>query len=987
MFPRNILREDAARTTYNIWPSRSCAFITVILVLLFDVHLCHSHSYEDHISDVSYTKEGDINLGALIPLHLYDSSSQSCGVLRDLGSLKRVEAMVYAIDQINSDSTVLPNVNIGFEIRDTCSNTAAALGESLNFVPSHASETCCMGDPCPEKKPVVGVVGAQRSSSSRQAAILFGLYHMPQVSFLSTSDELSNAKTFPYFLRVVGPDSFQVTAMIDIILHYKWKYISFLNSDDTYGKSAQQKFTALAAENDICVGITRTISLVADEGDFDDVMEELLDLQETKHATVVILFVQLEMVQNIFSAASRMNATRSFIWIGGDGWGNYGEDATKGNEEVAVGSFTVIPSSETLPDFHSYFRSLTPAASDNPWLPEFLKYYGACNDSDVCENATPRAIDSNVTSHETLVMDAVYAFAYALDSMCRAKCGDSVNDCAACFGVSAEFDRDELVDQLLNTSFESLANGRVSFTKNGDASGRYSIRNFQKFEDGYKFVDVGEWNDDVTSETVIGQLVPWYVEVDDATGAPISVCSLPCEPGERRHVIPDNPCCWECIKCQPFEIVINNNTECLACLDLENGTYGMPNEDFTACLDIELRSNSWAAAIITISVLLILFAIVITSLYVYHREKALIKASSRELSYVMFVGIFLAYVTALLFGVFRLTSGICVMHRLGPPIATSLIYVSLAMKTIRLYRIFRASMKSVKRPHFISPYFQVALSVTITLIPTAWVIIWMVADAQPHVTEELPQGHMRYLQITCILSKGETIRVMVWNIFIVLVCCTFAFLTRKLPENYNETKFITFCSFCSLVVLLAFSSTYFTVGDAYYRSGYSSLGLIVNATVTLLCLYAAKIYAIYFVKSDNHRALRMTSRSRSIASSFTYPQTSITDANGRRNSGIVPESSAGYDSGVHPEKSSGVASSVSHGSSTHQDTIREEDEDKYIKEHPSVSGSTKHPIPPVRRKKTDNMPTENDKNSNIKQSTSDADENDGEDRRSVDTEF
>ena len=80
-------------------------------------------------------------------------------------------------------------------------------------------------------------------------------------------------------------------------------------------------------------------------------------------------------------------------------------------------------------------------------------------------------------------------------------------------------------------------------------------------------------------------------------------------------------------------------------------------------------------------------------------------------------GIFLAYITSLLFGVLQYTNGICVMHRLGPPLATSLIYVSLAVKTIRLWRIFRASLKSVKRPRFISPRSQVVLTLVITVIP------------------------------------------------------------------------------------------------------------------------------------------------------------------------------------------------------------------------------------------------------------------------------
>ena len=304
---------------------------------MISVNLCSAQ-----LSGVNYTVTGDLNLGGIIPLHRYDDkTTQSCGAIRSINALKKVEAMVYTIQQVNQNSTLLPNITLGFEIHDTCSYNAVTLGECLNFIPSsRESDSCCEYDntTCPgDKPPIIGVVGAQRSSSSVQAAILLGLYHIPQVSYLSTSDELSNNLRYPYFLRTVGPDSYQVSAVVDILLHYQWTYVSFINSDDTYGKSAQQRFNSLAAENDICIGITRTISLFADDDSYDEVIEELLDIQGNSHAAVVILFVQLEMAQNIFSAAARLEAQRRFIWIGSDGWGNYGEDATAGNEEVALG--------------------------------------------------------------------------------------------------------------------------------------------------------------------------------------------------------------------------------------------------------------------------------------------------------------------------------------------------------------------------------------------------------------------------------------------------------------------------------------------------------------------------------------------------------------------------------------------------------------------------------------------------------------------------
>ena len=287
--------------------------------------------------------------------------------------------------------------------------------------------------------------------------------------------------------------------------------------------------------------------------------------------------------------------------------------------------------SNTLEDFNEYFRSLTPRTSDNPWLLHFLEQYGDCGNA--CDNADLRELDTNKTSHETLVMDAVYAFAHALDTMCRQNFSICSN--------SDYFDRKKLLKHVLSTSFESLANGRISFMPNGDSAGRYLIRYLQVIDNKYTYMRVGSWSDAENSTEVITEEIPWYLDIDNSTGSPRSVCSIPCGLGEKRQINPNKPCCWSCMKCQPLEIVmhsIDGHDECASCLDVHNGKYEMPNENFTECVGIGTRRNTWAAAIITLSTFGLVFAIIITSFYIYHRNNPLIKASSRELSCVMFIG-------------------------------------------------------------------------------------------------------------------------------------------------------------------------------------------------------------------------------------------------------------------------------------------------------------------------------------------------------------
>lgn len=148
---------------------------------------------------IQYQMSGDLIIGGLIPLHNYDDISERCASRRDIGSLRLVEALVYSITTVNQDTERLNGITLGYEIYDTCSSGSETLKNSLAFVPSLR-----------DKDNVLGVVGPQRSSSSIQATKLLGLYNISIISYLSTSDELSNSVRYPYFYRMVPPDIFQV---------------------------------------------------------------------------------------------------------------------------------------------------------------------------------------------------------------------------------------------------------------------------------------------------------------------------------------------------------------------------------------------------------------------------------------------------------------------------------------------------------------------------------------------------------------------------------------------------------------------------------------------------------------------------------------------------------------------------------------------------------------------------------------------------------
>ena len=92
-------------------------------------------SSEKKIFEQVYIK-GDVILGGLFSVHGWNTSTSSCAALDESG-FKRLEAMMYALDQINNDSNILTGLTFGMDGFDTCASPRLA-GEQVLRVISEA---------------------------------------------------------------------------------------------------------------------------------------------------------------------------------------------------------------------------------------------------------------------------------------------------------------------------------------------------------------------------------------------------------------------------------------------------------------------------------------------------------------------------------------------------------------------------------------------------------------------------------------------------------------------------------------------------------------------------------------------------------------------------------------------------------------------------------------------------------------------------------
>ncbi|MFT7801199.1 metabotropic glutamate receptor 7-like isoform X1 [Arapaima gigas] len=138
-------------------------------------------SYAPH----SIRIEGDLTLGGLFPVHARGLPGTPCGDIKKENGIHRLEAMLYALDQINSDESLLPNITLGARVLDTCSRDTYALEQSLTFVQALIQKDtsdvrCTNGEPPVFVKPekVVGVIGASASSVSIMVANILRLFQV-----------------------------------------------------------------------------------------------------------------------------------------------------------------------------------------------------------------------------------------------------------------------------------------------------------------------------------------------------------------------------------------------------------------------------------------------------------------------------------------------------------------------------------------------------------------------------------------------------------------------------------------------------------------------------------------------------------------------------------------------------------------------------------------------------------------------------------------
>ncbi|KAM5318751.1 metabotropic glutamate receptor 5 isoform 1-T1 [Glossophaga mutica] len=808
---------------------------------------------------------GDIIIGALFSVHHQPTvdkvHERKCGAVREQYGIQRVEAMLHTLERINSDPTLLPNITLGCEIRDSCWHSAVALEQSIEFIRDSliSSEEeeglvrCVDGSSSSfrSKKPIVGVIGPGSSSVAIQVQNLLQLFNIPQIAYSATSMDLSDKTLFKYFMRVVPSDAQQARAMVDIVKRYNWTYVSAVHTEGNYGESGMEAFKDMSAKEGICIAHSYKIYSNAGEQSFDKLLKKLRS--HLPKARVVACFCEGMTVRGLLMAMRRLGLAGEFLLLGSDGWADR-YDVTDGYQREAVGGITIKLQSPDVKWFDDYYLKLRPETNlRNPWFQEFWQHRFQCRLEGFAQENSKynKTCNSSLTlrthhvqdSKMGFVINAIYSMAYGLHNMQMSLCPGYAGLCDAMKPIDGR----KLLDSLMKTNFTGVSGDTILFDENGDSPGRYEIMNFKEMgKDYFDYINVGSWDN--------GELKMDDDEVWSKKSTIIrSVCSEPCEKGQIKVIRKGEvSCCWTCTPCKENEYVFDEYT-CKAC---QLGSW--PNDDLTGCDLIPVQYLRWGdpepIAAVVFACLGLLATLFVTAVFIIYRDTPVVKSSSRELCYIILAGICLGYLCTFCL-IAKPKQIYCYLQRIGIGLSPAMSYSALVTKTNRIARILAGSKKKIctKKPRFMSACAQLVIAFILICIQLGIIVALFIMEP-PDIMHDYPS--IREVYLICNTTNLGVVTPLGYNGLLILSCTFYAFKTRNVPANFNEAKYIAFTMYTTCIIWLAFVPIYF---GSNYKIITMCFSVSLSATVALGCMFVPKVYIILAKPERNVRSAFTTS--------------------------------------------------------------------------------------------------------------------------------
>ncbi|KAM5187455.1 vomeronasal type-2 receptor 116-like [Callospermophilus lateralis] len=447
--------------------------------------------------------------------------------------------------------------------------------------------------------------------------------------------------------------------------------------------------------------------------------------------------------------------------------------------------------------------------------------------------------DMAVSDGSYNIYNAVYAVAHTLHEMLLQQVdGQPMKN-----GKEPVFSPWQLHPFLKNIKFNNPAGDPVSMNQKGQLDREYDILNFWNFPEGLGLkVKVGTFSAYLPQGQ---QLSLSEDKIEWATGdrqTPNSACSVSCRPGFRKSPQEGKPaCCFDCTPCPEDEI--SNQTDMDQCVKCPARQYA--NTEQTTCLQKAVTFLAYedplGMALVCTALCFSALTAAVLGVFVKHRDTPIVKANNRALSYILLISLTFCFLCSLLF-IGRPSTATCILQETTFGLVFTVAVSTVLAKTVTVILAFRVTApgRRMRRwlvsgaPNFIIP--------SCSLIQLTLCGVWL-GTSPPFVDTDTHSEH-GHIIITC--NKGSVTAfycALGYLGSLALGTFTVAFLARNLPDTFNEAKFLTFS-------MLVFCSVWLTFLPVYHSTkgkvmvAVEVFSILASSAGLLGCIFAPKCYII-----------------------------------------------------------------------------------------------------------------------------------------------
>ncbi|XP_072859712.2 vomeronasal type-2 receptor 26 [Pogona vitticeps] len=751
-----------------------------------------------------YYQSGDLIYGASILRAFFDSGQHKFtklppGILPTKTLLtenyQHILALAFAVNEINQNPRLLPNITLGFNIYDNYLHAWWATRVTVELISSR--NRCVPNYKCDSQDHLLAVIEELISTLSAETENLFRIYKIPQLRYGSSAVDTKDARFLPIY-QMVPNGRIQFRGIIQLLHHFKWKWIAFLAADEEILEWFLRVMLPEFLDNGICLELFLSFYYDVVSSDYAIRAMQIYNKAMNFKANVTVAYGSASSIMLLRRFLSQgighaMQKSSGCVWILTVGMElKFFTSRKFGDEQAFHGALSFAVHSTQIQGFVELIKSRHPSRTNGDgFMKEFWSEAFDCTfqDSvvdnvggDVCteeeklENLPQHVFPKTVTSHSYSIYNAVYAVAHALHAM---------------------------------YSSTSKSNARMK-------GGRRELHTLQS----------------------------WQVQ-------PSSVCSAKCQAGYRKKRKEGEMfCCYDCIQCPKGWV--SGEEDMAYCARCPDDHY--PNKDQNSCVRKRITFLSYEEPLgITLAIFalsLVLITSLVLGIFMKYHNTPIVKANNQDLTYTLLISVLLCFLCTLLF-VGRPETATCILQRMTSDIIFTVTVSTLLAKTITVVLAFKAMQPGSRIKKWVGKKLASFIILACSTLQVTVCLVWLVTSPPFPDTDihSLPEE----IILWCNASSFQIFySELSFTGLIAFISFTVGFFARKLPDGFNESTLITFSMgvFCS--IWMCFVPVYLTAKGKHTVAFEMFIIIACNAGL-LGCFFFPKCYIILLKPELNSR--------------------------------------------------------------------------------------------------------------------------------------